>query len=509
MLLFFVACAVEPLAPELTDTVPYMDGELLLRVRGDDVDEMHLDDENNLEEAERIDGIRVRRVFIPDGKTVRSVIEKLSEDHRVEFAEPNLLVRANAADPYVGYQWNLADIGVSNAWTYGTGAGVKVAVLDTGVKAGGPDGIANLLGGYDFYNGDSSPADGNGHGTFVAGTIGQKTNNGIGVAGVAPGVSILPVKVMGDDGTGDIAAIANGMVYATDEGASVINMSLGSAYPSRTLEQACAYAHSNGVTVVAASGNEYASNVGYPAAYGTVIAVGATGYDGVRAGYSNTGAGLDLVAPGGDMGADVNGDGYGDGILQETTENGSWTYTFWEGTSMAAPHVAAAAALVIAQGVTDPVKVAQILQSSARDGGFKGYDTSYGYGSLDVGAAVALARGGSSGSSGSSSGVSGGSSGSGSGSSAGDAGAADKTAPAISGVTGYTQSLKFTIQWVTNEPADSYLNFAEYGPRGDATLVTSHSLSFNGQKGLTYTFTIESRDASGNLAQTTEYYITL
>lgn len=504
MLLFLVACAVDPLAPELADTVPYLDGELLLRVHGDDVDEMHLDDENGLEEAERIDGIHVRRVFIPEGKTVRSVIEKLGADHRVEFAEPNLLVRTNATDPYVTYQWNLADIGVSNAWTYGTGAGIKVAVLDTGVKPGGPDGIATLLGGYDYYNGDSSPTDGNGHGTFVAGTIAQRTNNGVGVAGVAPGVSILPVKVMGDDGTGDIAAISNGLVYATDQGAKVVNMSLGSAYPSSTLEQACQYAYGKGVTVVAASGNEYASTVGYPAAYNTVIAVGATGFGGTRAPYSNTGSGLDIVAPGGNMEEDKNGDGYADGILQETIENGVWTYTFWEGTSMATPHVAAAAALVIAQGVTDPAKVAQILEGSARDRGSKGYDTSYGYGSLDVGAAVSLARGGSS----TGSGSSGESSGSSSGSSSG-ASATDKTAPTISGISGYTQSKKFTIQWVTNEPADSYLNFTDYGPNGDSKLVTAHSLSFNGQKGTTYTFTIESTDAAGNIGKTSQYYIKL
>ncbi|MFZ5476304.1 MAG: S8 family serine peptidase [Myxococcota bacterium] len=501
MVLFALfACDTAPDAPVLEDTVPYVDGELLVKFH-DDVGGMEVEDENGLEEAERIEAIGVKRVRIPEGKSVRSVIEKLSEDHRVEIAEPNLLVRGQASDPYAGYQWHLSQMRATEAQAYGTGSGVVVAVLDTGVRTGGPDGIANVLAGYDFYYGDSNPSDGNGHGTFVASEIAQKTGNGVGVAGVAPGASILPVKVLGDDGMGDVSAIANGIVWAADQGADVINMSLGSAYSSSTLKSACDYAYGKGSVLIAATGNEYATSIGYPAAYSSVIAVGATGYGGYRAGYSNRGTGIDLVAPGGDMSADKNGDGYPDGILQETYENGAWTYTFYEGTSMATPLASAAAALVVAQGVTSPAEVASILTSTAKDRGTAGYDTSYGYGEVDATAAVLLARGGGGGStttepepapeeepptSGS-----------------------DTTAPTISNVDGYTQGKKFTILWTTNEPADSYVNFSGIGTYGDATLTTSHSLTFTGSRGTTYTFTIESTDAAGNTATDGEWEIAL
>lgn len=510
MLLFLLACSPSPTGLSLDDTVPYVDGEVLLKVDGDFVDAASVQRDHDLEEEDAIDALGVKRVRVPEGKTVRSVIEKLSEDHRVAFAEPNLLVRASG-DPYRSYQWNLDQIDVPGAQAYGTGSGVVVAVLDTGVKKNGPDGIAHLLSGYDFYNGDSDPTDGNGHGTFVAGTINQNTGNGVGVEGIAPGASILPVKVMSDEGYGDINAIANGLVWAADQGAQVANLSLGSAYPSSTLENACIYAHDKGMVVVAASGNEYASKVSYPAAYESVIAVGAVGRGGNRAPYSNTGSGLDLVAPGGDMSADVDGDGYADGIVQETIEGGRWTYTLWEGTSMASPHVAAAAALVVAQGVTDPDEVYAVLTSTAVDKGSSGYDTSYGYGLVDIGGAVAKAAGdgssgsGSSGSGSSGSGSSGGSSGSGSGSS----GSSDTTAPTISHVSGYTQGTRFTIEWTTNEAADSYVDFSNIGAYGDDALVTSHSLTFTGSRGATYTFTIQSTDAAGNQGSDGEWQISL
>jgi serine protease len=501
LLSLLAACDTAPQNElSLDDTVPYVDGELLVKFGGDDADEMHVEDENGLEEADYIDGIGVKRVRIPEGKTVRSVLAKLREDHRVVYAEPNLLVR-RTADPYRSYQWNLDELRVPDAHAYGTGAGIIVAVLDTGVKKSGPDGIANLLPGYDFYYGDADPTDKDGHGTFVAGTIAQKTGNNVGVEGVAPGVKLLPVKVMSDDGYGDISAIANGIVWASDQGASVINMSLGSAYPSSTLEDACKYAYDNGTVLVAATGNEYASSVGYPAAYTSVIAVGATGYGGYKAGYSNKGTGIDLMAPGGDMSADKNGDGYADGILQETIEGGSWTYTFWEGTSMATPHVAAAAALIMAQGVTQPADVYSVLTTTAIDRGAAGYDTTYGYGSLDIGAAVAKAAGSTS--------------------TPPEttepeetvpeetAPAADTTAPRISAVDGYTQNTRFTIQWTTNEAADSYVNFTGVGSYGDDALVTAHSLTFTGRRGTTYTFTIESTDAAGNLGSDGEWTISL
>lgn len=498
-------------APVFEDTEAYLDREVLVSVSGpgDGVAVMELTERFELSVLDTNEQLGVARMYLEgDDAQVKRVAQLLENDHRVEFAEPNYLVRTmgSANDAYVGYQWNVDAIGALDAWDTSTGAGTVVAVLDTGVRDGGPDGIANLLSGYDFYYDDADPTDNDGHGTFVAGTIAQNTNNNEGVVGIAPDAAILPVKVLGDNGYGDINAIANGIVWAADQGADVINMSLGSASYSATLAQACDYAYQQGAVLVAATGNEYASSVGYPAAFETVIAVGATGYDGTRSAYSNYGSAIDLVAPGGDLSSDDNNDGYADGILQETFENGSWTYTFWEGTSMATPHVAAAAALLKAQGIDDPDEVYDILTATATDVGSAGFDTRHGYGLLNVAAAVEYADSGAN---------NGGGNNGGGGSTGGeeDPGAeepgADTTAPVISNVSGYTQGRRFTIQWTTNEPADSYLNFEDYGAYGDSALTTSHSITLTGSRGYTYYFDIESTDADGNTTSDGPYYISL
>lgn len=502
MLLLLAACTPEPdAAPVLVDTVPYRDGEVLVSVAGDDVATMGLEDDYGLAEVDRADGLAVVRLGFDEERPVREVLAALEGDHRVRFVEPNHLVRGYAgvsADAYSGYQWNLGAVRAPEAWSTSTGKGVTVAVIDSGVRAGGPDGLTRLLPGHDFYDGDADPTDDNGHGTFVAGTIGQRTGNGVGVAGVAYDAAVLPVRALGSDGSGDIAAIANGLVWAVDSGAQVVNLSLGSAYPSRTLEAACDYAYAQGVTVVAASGNEYATSLSYPAAYPSVIAVGAVGQGGVRAGYSNRGAGLDFVAPGGDLERDDDGDGYADGILQETFEDGAWTYTFWEGTSMAAPHVAAVAALLYAEGASGPDHVVELLAASAQDRGAAGYDTSYGHGSIDAAGALAAL--------------------------AGERTdpvapapeeeeevppAVDRTPPQIRDVGATRQGRKFTIQWVSDEPASTYVNFSTYGAYGDDTLTTVHALSLTGTPGTTYTFTLESTDAAGNTATSSLYSLRL
>ena len=505
-----IGCQTDDLAPTFEDTEAYLDREVLVSVQdnGDGVAMMQVEKSFGLATISTLEPIGVTRLLIEgedEAMAVKDMIRELEGDHRVSFAEPNYLAHsmAGANDAYVGYQWNLDQVGAEGAWDYTTGAGAVVAVLDTGVKSNGPDGLTNLLPGYDFYYNDADPSDRDGHGTFVAGTIAQRTNNGTGVAGLAYSASILPVKVLSDSGYGDINAIANGVIYAADQGADVINMSLGSAYPSSTLESACNYAYSKGVVVVAATGNEYASQVGYPAAYDSVIAVGSSRVDGSRPAYSNYGTGIDLLAPGGDLSKDQNGDGYADGVLQETIENGSWTYTFWEGTSMATPHVAAAAAMLKAYGVSDPDEIYNALVATATDVGAAGYDTTNGYGVLNVEAALEYVSGGSGGNPGGNPG----------GSTAPEeetpSSSADTTAPSISSVSGYTQGNRFTIEWVTNESADSYLNFEEYGLYGDDTLTTSHTISLRGSNNETYYFDIESTDASGNTAVEGTYYISL
>ena len=290
------------------------------------------------------------------------------------------------------FQWNLGKVQAETAWEITTGAAVNVAVLDTGLAVvGAIDGIGCVISGYDVVNSDNEPHDGDGHGTHVSGTIAQATNNGTGVAGLAYGSCVMPVKVLGDDGSGNFADIADGIYFAVDNGAQVINMSLGTNARLKLtsdpiMDPALEYAYTNGVTVVAASGNDgNRRNVSYPAIHPRTIAVGATGLDNEVTGYSNKGTGLDIVAPGGNLSQDLNDDGWKDGILQETFINNAWNYYFFEGTSMASPHVSAAAAMLIAAGTaTTPDEVKSSLISYALDLGDAGYDKVSGHGLLQI-----------------------------------------------------------------------------------------------------------------------------
>ena len=242
--------------------------------------------------------------------------------------------------------------------------------------------------GYDFINADAHPNDDQGHGTHVAGTIAQSTNNNMGVAGVAYGSCIMPIKALDANGSGSYSAIADSIYYAVNNGAMVINMSLGGTADSSALRDAVAYAYSQGVTVVAAAGNDNSSASHYPSSYNDyVISVGATDYTKNRAPYSNYGSDVDIVAPGGDTSEDANGDGYVDGILQNTFANifNNFSYYFYQGTSMASPHVAGVAALLISSGkATTSSAVRQALESTAQDLGVTGRDDQFGYGLVDA-----------------------------------------------------------------------------------------------------------------------------
>ncbi|UTW05606.1 S8 family serine peptidase (plasmid) [Amphritea atlantica] len=319
---------------------------------------------------------------------------------RGHWAALNLIANKTATtdDPFRIYQWHFDRIQADAAWGLATGEGVSVAVLDTGLMSGGPDGINSVCpdalgatGGWDIVNDDSSPVDGDGHGTHVSGTIAQATNNGIGVSGLAYNACILPVKVLDDSGSGSFADIAEGIYHAVDQGADVINMSLGiSARYGVTndpvMDPALQYAAQNNVVVVAASGNDgHRKNVSYPAIYPTVIAVGATDARDQVARYSNRGAGLDVVAPGGDTSRDDDGDpqNYPDGVLQETNIGSGWGYYFFQGTSMASPHVAATAALLLSHGAA-PDDIRSLLQDNTIDIYENGYDSTSGWGLIQA-----------------------------------------------------------------------------------------------------------------------------
>ena len=406
----------------------------------------------------------------------------------LEHNRPRMLSSTN--DPYRSLQWHMDMLEIETAWQTTTGTGITVAVIDSGVSTYGEDTPTNYIAGYDFIDGDYDPTDMNGHGTHVAGTIAQATDNGKGVAGVAPDVSLLAIRAMDENGTGSAYGIASAIVWATDNGADVINMSLGSAYGTSVEEEAINYALARDVVIVAASGNEYTNSVSYPAAYSGVIAVGAVQYDGSVASYSNGGYGLDVVAPGGNTSVDQNGDGYADGVLQETTSG----YQFFEGTSMATPHVAGVAALLLSAGAA-PDQVEGILTSTAIDLEGSGWSTRSGYGLIDPVSALASIDGSST-------------------EPTVDPDeetleesttedtSADTAAPEISNVSGSRTSSTLTLNWSTDEPATTEIEFEEYGHFGDdPSLVTEHEMRFTIQSNESYVFTIIATDEHGNTGE--------
>jgi serine protease len=294
-------------------------------------------------------------------------------------------------DPLYSKQWNLASINIEKAWEKSKGKGVVVAVIDTGVSRVEDLQQTEFVKGYDFVNDDDDPSDDNGHGTHVAGTIAQSTNNNLGVAGIAYEAKIMPLKVLNSFGIGTTTDIAEAIRFAADHGANIINMSLGGAGESSILKEAIDYAYNKGVTIIAAAGNANYPAAFYPARYPKVIGVAATAPTGEKAFYSNYGAGVDISAPGGDMrGADGKKNEAG-GILQNTIDKeGKSIYASFQGTSMASPHVAGVAALIEAMGVQKPEEVLHILKQSV----IKVPDDPqnyYGAGRLDAASAVQLA----------------------------------------------------------------------------------------------------------------------
>ena len=305
--------------------------------------------------------------------------------------------RLKPNDPKYRYQWHLDQINMPEAWMLSRGAGVVVAVIDTGVTKVEDLGGTELVPGWNFVTDSENAADDHGHGTHVAGTIAQTTDNAIGVAGVAGHARIMPIKVLSASGSGSVAGIAEGIRFATDHGANVINMSLGGAVNSSVLANAVRYAHERGVVVVCAAGNDGRGRVSYPAANRGALAVAATQFDETTTFYSNFGKEIFIAAPGGNTRVDQNGDGVPDGVLQNTVVPGDTArqdYLGFMGTSMAAPHVAGVAALVVSQGVRDPEAVAQILKKTARrPAHYRGkHDNHYGAGIVDAAAAVSEAR---------------------------------------------------------------------------------------------------------------------
>jgi subtilisin family serine protease len=346
------------------------------------------------------------RVPLPSGRSPIEMVQALAKRPGIEVAELDYTIQvepspapaslgeaqAEATDPYASYQWHFPPIQVPESWEETTGEGVVVAIVDSGISKGGVDlDCHTFVHPFNAITGVASPGaavDDNGHGTHIAGTVAQCTNNGVGVAGIAFDAALMPVKVLEADGSGEMSAIAQGIDWAIEHGADVINLSLGcelAGCSSSIIDEAIAAAVAAGVVVVAASGNSDLDYVAYPANHPDVIGVGAVDLNLRRAHYSNRGTALDLVAPGGDVKQDANSDGYVDGVLQETFEGSTFGYYFWNGTSMAAPHVSGAAALLrsfIPDAGAGAIR--QALIGSADDLGPAGFDTAYGHGLIQI-----------------------------------------------------------------------------------------------------------------------------
>jgi serine protease len=362
-------------------------------------------------------------------QTVSAATEQLRRDPRVDYAVPNYKATLSSMqpnDPGFRLQWNFwgpNGINMPEAWESarrhgaGGGRGVVVAVLDTGVayrSLGGfrraPD-LRSFVPGYDFVENDRRPFDLNGHGTHVAGTIGESTNNGVAAAGIAYRARIMPVRTLDLHGAGDTVTISRGIRYAVRHHADVINLSLEfapwvTAADVPDLLSALRYARRHRVVVTAVAGNEgSAAQLPYPARAPGVIGVAATTEDGCVADYSNAGPEVEVAAPGGGSDAVPGPNAWdaahcrpgasGRSIFQQTFDSAFNAFGLppgYYGTSMASPHVAGLAALVIASrrlgARPTPAAVEQLIERTARDAGAPGYDARYGHGLIDAAAAL-------------------------------------------------------------------------------------------------------------------------
>jgi subtilisin family serine protease len=270
-------------------------------------------------------------------------------------------------------------IGIEDAWRFSMGdPSIIVAIVDTGVNASHPELAGQILKGYDFVNDDADADDDQGHGTHVAGIVAAAVDNGLGIAGICPYCTILPIKVLSALNSGSAMDVAAGIIYATDHGAAVINLSLGSELYSQVIADAVDYAQKQGVLIVAAVGNGRSQVPFYPAALDSVIAVTATNLTDERWSFSNYGSWVDLAAPGVNIFSTAH------------VETGAHPgYTVKTGTSMAAPHVSGVVALLRSLNPLLSVdEVRHILLSTADDLGDPGPDHLYGQGRINASTAL-------------------------------------------------------------------------------------------------------------------------
>ena len=276
-----------------------------------------------------------------DRQATLALLNALKSNPNIEYIEPNYIYKVTFTpnDPNLSSQWAWAKIQAFQAWDVTQGsASVIIGDVDTGIQSTHADLDAKIVAGFDYVDNDSTPQDGNGHGTHTAGTAAAETNNATGGAGTCPNCKIMAIRVLDNAGSGTLANVANGITYAADHGAKVVNLSLGGS-GSTTLQSAVDYAWSHGVFLACAAGNSNTSSTtnAYPAAYPNCFAIASTNSSDARSSFSNYGSWVEVAAP-------------GEGIFS-TWNNGG--YNTISGTSMATPHVAGLAGLLASQGLTN------------------------------------------------------------------------------------------------------------------------------------------------------------
>ncbi|HKZ82931.1 MAG TPA: S8 family serine peptidase [Anaerolineae bacterium] len=390
---------VDDVAGSITSSAAFAPGELLVRFRpsvaAQSVDQILI--EHGAGRSRRIRALDVDVLRLPPGLSVERAVEVFSRLPEVEFAEPNYILHALAPPQEIVDQWGLLKIQAPDAWSLiETRNPVLIAITDTGIDrthsdlapniwqnpgeiAG--DGIDNDANGFvddtwgwDFANNDNEPFDDNGHGTIVS-SVAAGVQDGSGVAGVCPWCTVAAVKVLTGEGSGTLDAVANGIVYAVDLGARIINLSLGASVGAQTLEDAVNYAWGQGALVVAAAGNDGVGRPFYPAGYANAMAVASTNVEDYHSCFSNFAEGyIAVAAPGESIAAALPNQEYGS----------------FNGTSLSTPHVSGVAGLLFSQ---DPARanadVQAIIEETANDFGSTGTDAHFGAGRINAYRAVA------------------------------------------------------------------------------------------------------------------------
>lgn len=337
--------------------------------------------QNGATVRQAIPGIDVQEIALPAGAEVGSSLKQYRSNSQVAYAEPDFVAQRfmTPDDTLYAKQWNLAKINAPTAWNVSQGGYGPIAIVDTGIDAGHSDLSGEVSGGYNFVNDTNDTSDDNGHGTHVAGIIAGVTNNSNGIASIGYKGGLMPVKVLDANGSGTYGDVANGIVYAANHGAKIINLSLGGSSASQTLQSAVSYAEQKGVIVVAAAGNNGNNAAVYPADYPGVIAVSATTSSDDLASFSSYGSNITVSAP-------------GVGIIS-TYNNGG--YATMSGTSMAAPEVAGLLGLALSQNSPSGSALLSGLEQSADKIGPYPYNASgwnqyFGYGRINAGKLMQL-----------------------------------------------------------------------------------------------------------------------